>query len=90
MLKFNLPSIKEQNEIVQRVKSLFAKADSVERHYIKAKKQLDNLKKSILAKAFRGELVAQDPTDEPASELLKRIKIERDQQSKILQKKQKA
>jgi len=33
----------------------------------------DKLTQSILAKAFRGELVPQDPNDEPASELLKRI-----------------
>ena len=36
-------------------------------------KQIDLLEKSILAKAFRGELGTNDPNDEPASELLKRI-----------------
>jgi type I restriction enzyme, S subunit len=35
------------------------------------------LDQSILAKAFRGELVQQDPNDEPASELLTRIKAQR-------------
>jgi type I restriction enzyme S subunit len=35
--------------------------------------QLKTLEQAILAKAFRGELVPQDPNDEPASELLKRI-----------------
>jgi type I restriction enzyme S subunit len=38
---------------------------------------LDKLPQSILAKAFRGELVAQDPNDEPASVLLERIKAEK-------------
>jgi len=38
---------------------------------------VDKLTQSILAKAFRGELVPQDPNDEPASELLKRIQEER-------------
>lgn len=35
------------------------------------------LDQSILAKAFRGELVPQDPNDEPASQLLERIKLEK-------------
>ena len=38
---------------------------------------MDRLTQSILAKAFRGELVPQEPNDEPASVLLERIKMER-------------
>ena len=40
-----------------------------------------SLDQSILAKAFRGELVPQDPNDEPASVLLERIRAEREAQS---------
>ncbi len=39
----------------------------------KAQARVDNLTQSILAKAFRGELVPQDPNDEPADKLLERI-----------------
>lgn len=42
-----------------------------------ARKLVDHLDQAVLAKAFRGELVPQDPDDEPASVLLERIKAER-------------
>jgi type I restriction enzyme S subunit len=63
----------EQQEIVRRVEALFAIADKLEASLATARKRVDQLTLSILAQAFRGELVAQDPTDEPASELLARI-----------------
>ncbi|OAI18902.1 hypothetical protein A1507_08330 [Methylomonas koyamae] len=76
-LKLKIPNIKEQTEIVRRVESLFSQADAVEKQYLAAKQRLDRLSQSLLAKAFRGELVPQDPNDEPAAELLKRIQAER-------------
>jgi hypothetical protein len=42
-----------------------------------ARKLIDHLDQAVLAKAFRGELVPQDPNDEPASVLLERIRAER-------------
>jgi type I restriction enzyme S subunit len=48
--------------------------DEVEQCYQKAQTQVDKLTQSLLARAFRGELVPQDPRDEPASVLLERIK----------------
>jgi type I restriction enzyme S subunit len=68
-----LPSTKEQAEIVRRVESLFAYADRLEANYNTARAQIEKLTPALLAKAFRGELVPQDPNDEPASELLARI-----------------
>jgi type I restriction enzyme S subunit len=68
-----IPPLKEQKEIVRRVEQLFAFADKIEARYTKTKAMLDKLSQSILAKAFRGELVPQNPVDEPASMLLKRI-----------------
>ncbi len=72
-----LPPLPEQNEIVRRVESLFALADQIETRYAKVKTHVDRLTQSILAKAFRGDLVPQDPNDEPASVLLERIRIQR-------------
>ena len=72
-----LPPLQEQIEISKRVEQLFAFADKLEARYTKAKAMLDKLPQSILAKAFRGELVEQNPNDEPASVLLGRIKREK-------------
>ena len=69
-----LPPFAEQQEVVRRVDELFALADQVEARYAKAKEYVDSLRQSILAKAFRGELVPQDPNDEPAATLLERIR----------------
>lgn len=52
--------ILEQEEIVARVQTLFAIAEKIEVRYQKAKAQTDRLEQSILAKAFRGELVPQE------------------------------
>jgi type I restriction enzyme S subunit len=70
---FPLPPLEEQKEIVRQVDKLFSLADKVEDHYKKAKLRVDKLSQSVLAKAFRGELVPQDPNDEPAEKLLERI-----------------
>ncbi|WP_248915704.1 restriction endonuclease subunit S [Pseudomonas moorei] len=76
-MPINLPPIEEQLEIVRRVEQLFAFADQLEAKVASAKTRIDHLTQSILAKAFRGELVPQDPNDEPASVLLERIKAQR-------------
>ncbi len=71
---FLLPSVVEQTEIVRRVETLFAFADRIEARYTAARAQVEKLTPATLAKAFRGELVPQDPSDEPASNLLERIR----------------
>ncbi|MUK37737.1 hypothetical protein GNP82_09250 [Aliivibrio fischeri] len=68
-----LPKIEEQKEIVRLVDQYFAFADTIEAQVKKAQARVNNLAQSILAKAFRGELVPQDPNDEPADKLLERI-----------------
>jgi type I restriction enzyme S subunit len=69
-----LPPCPEQKEIVRRVESLFALADQIEARLTAAHRQVDALTPSILARAFAGKLVPQDPNDEPAEKLLERIK----------------
>lgn len=73
-----LPPLAEQREIVRRVEALFRLADQLEARYATAQAQVDQLTPSLLAKAFRGDLVPQDPADEPANALLGRIRAERE------------
>ena len=81
-LKMRLPTIEEQREIVRLIKKASAWIDRVASETTSARNLIDHLDQAILAKAFRGELVPQDPNDEPASVLLERIKAERENRSK--------
>jgi type I restriction enzyme, S subunit len=76
-IQLKLPSIEEQHEIVRRVEVLFAYADRLEARYKAARTCVEQLTPALLSKAFRGELVPQDPKDEPASVLLERIRASR-------------
>jgi hypothetical protein len=67
----------EQVEIARRIERAFAWVERLASETNSARKLVDHLDQAILAKAFRGELVPQDPNDEPASELLERIRVER-------------
>jgi type I restriction enzyme S subunit len=78
-LPITIPEFEEQTEIVRLVEQYFALADTLEKHLENAKQRVDNLTQAILAKAFKGELVPQDPSDEPAEQLLTRIKAAREQ-----------
>lgn len=69
-----LPPLDEQREIVRRIETAFAKIDRLAAEAAKALKLLGYLDQRILAKAFAGDLVRQDPMDEPAETLLARIR----------------
>jgi type I restriction enzyme, S subunit len=73
-----LPPLEEQAEIVRRIESAFGWLDRMAADHAAAARLLPKLDAAILSKAFRGELVPQDPNDEPASVLLDRIKAERE------------
>jgi type I restriction enzyme, S subunit len=76
-LPFILCSIDEQEEIVSRVDDIFSQIDALEKWCSTELARSGMLRQSILMAAFSGELVPQDPEDEPASELLARIQAER-------------
>ena len=76
-LPIALPPLDETRKIIHKIESLFATSDEMEQLFHKSVHRIDNLPASILSKAFRGELVPQDPNDEPAEKLLERIRAER-------------
>lgn len=72
-LKINMPTLSEQTEIVRIIDDLLAKEQQAKELAENALAKVDLIKKAILAHAFRGELGTNNPADEPAVELLKRV-----------------
>jgi type I restriction enzyme, S subunit len=77
-LALPIAPLEEQAEIVRRIESAFGWLDRMAADHAAAARLLPKLDAAILSKAFRGELVPQDPNDEPASVLLDRIKAMRE------------
>ena len=75
-------SIEEQREIARILEKTLSLLDDTEADISQELQKADALRQSILKKAFSGQLVAQDPSDEPASVLLDQIKAERKEASK--------
>lgn len=72
-----LPSLAEQRRIVAKLEQQLSLIDSLRAAVESAQKRSAVLRRAVLERAFRGELVPQDPADEPASVLLERIRAER-------------
>ena len=70
----SLPPLIEQQEIVRQVNHYFSLADQLETRFDLAAAMVEQLPQALLAKAFSGQLVPQDPNDEPASALLERLR----------------
>lgn len=76
-LSLPVPPVDEQKRLVAKIDRAFTEIDRLTAEAAAARRLLDRLDQAILAKAFRGELVPQDPADEPAGVLLERIRAER-------------
>ena len=68
-----LPPVQEQGRIVQSIKNWKNRIEDIEESGIQIQKTIEATKSIILELAIHGKLVAQDPSDEPAIELLRRI-----------------
>ncbi|MEN6434012.1 MAG: restriction endonuclease subunit S [Smithella sp.] len=77
-VKIPLPPLAEQQTIVAEIESRLSVCDKIEESIEQSLKQSESLRQSILKKAFEGKLVPQDPSDEPASKLLERIKAQKE------------
>ena len=75
---FPLPPIDEQERIANQVESLLKYIDGIDENAVSLENTISFAKQKILDLAIRGKLVPQDPNDEPASELLKKIKAEKE------------
>ena len=71
-----LPPLSEQRRIVEKIEELLALVDDLETNKIDLQSYIKQAKSKVLEMAVRGELVPQNPEDEPASVLLERIKKE--------------
>ena len=71
-----LPSLPEQKRIVAKIESLFVQSRLARQALERVPVLMAQFRRAVLASAFRGELVEQDPSDEPAVLLLEHVRAE--------------
>jgi type I restriction enzyme S subunit len=76
-LRIPMPPMDEQHEIIRRIETAFTWLGKISLERAQAARLLDHLDQALLSRAFRGDLVPQDPADESATIPLERIKAER-------------
>ncbi len=76
-MRLRVPPLERQRQIVAEVEQRLSLVDAMTAEIDRALKRSAALRRSILEQAFSGKLVPQDPSDEPASVLLERIRAER-------------
>jgi type I restriction enzyme S subunit len=76
-VRLRVPPLEEQRRIVAEVEERLSAIDALRAAIERAQRRSASLRRAVLERAFRGELVPQDPSDEPASVLLERIRAER-------------
>lgn len=77
-VEFPVPPLDEQRRLIRTTKQRLAALDRIETGLDRTARHNTALRRALLAEAFSGRLVPQDPADEPAEELLKRIRVERE------------
>lgn len=89
-LPLPLPSLLEQQQMVSEVERLLSIADAMEQTIAQSLKQAERMRQAILQQAFAGQLVPQDADDEPAAQLLARIRAARARTAETAPKQQRA
>jgi type I restriction enzyme, S subunit len=77
-----LPPVDEQYAIAEELQKTYSLSDNIEKKIDQSLTRIELTRKTILQQAYSGELVDQNPEDEPASALLRRIKVEREESKK--------
>ncbi|WP_406478354.1 restriction endonuclease subunit S [Streptomyces platensis] len=77
-VEFPVPTLDEQRRLIAETKGRLARADALDVFLNKAEAHNSALRRALLAEAFAGRLVPQDPHDEPAEDLLKHVRAERE------------